>query len=294
MNSREQLARIYLDMRPGAAAHVLETLPPEESAALLAELPARMSGPVLAAMLYHYAARCLNYLPTDYIVLVIQQLPSQRSAALLRGLAPGQQDAILNQLSARHASTIRFLLSYSNNLIGAWTDPNAITVSPENSVGETRVRLQQIEVKDIHRLFLVGRDHRLIGSVLISALFQAQDDDSIQSVAGPMPKILRARTSLGVAEQHKDWQQYLEMPVIGRADEFIGIITYKNLYRALQELRLGQSDTRSEEEQVLHGLTDLYRTSILGAWQTWMELLAIPVEDEGVDNERNPRRHRGA
>ena len=69
MNSREQLARIYLDMRPGAAAHVLETLPPEESAALLAELPARMSGPVLAAMLYHYAARCLNYLPADYIVL---------------------------------------------------------------------------------------------------------------------------------------------------------------------------------------------------------------------------------
>ena len=127
--------------------------------------------------------------------------------------------------------------------------------------------------------------------MLISALFQAQDDDSIQSVAGPIPKTLRARTSLSVAEQHKDWQQYLEMPVIGRADEFIGIITYKSLYRALQELRLGQSDTRSEEEQVLH---DLYRTGILGAWQTWMELLAIPVEDEGVENERNPRRHRGA
>ena len=294
MDSREQLARVYLDVRPEAAAHVLEALPAEESAGLLAELPARISGPVLAAMLYHYAARCLGYLSADYITLVIQQLPSQRSAALLRGLAPAQQDSVLNQLSARQASAIRFLLSYSNNLVGAWTDPNAITISPEDSVGETRARLQQIGAKDIHRLFLVGRDHRLSGSVLVSTLFQAQDDDSIINLAGPVPKVLRARTSLSVAEQHKDWQQFLEMPVIGRAEEFSGIITYKTLYRALQELRLGQSETRNEEEQVLHGLSDLYRTGILGAWQTWMELLAIPAEDEGVDNERHTRRHRGA
>jgi len=294
MNSREQLAQIYLDKRPAAAAQVLEAMAPEASAALLAELPARMSGPVLAAMLYHYAARCLSHLSADYIAKVVQQLSAQRSAALLRGLTSVQQEAVLNQLAIHHASTIRILLSYSNNLIGAWTDPHAITANPENSVGETRQRLQQIEVKDIHRLFLVDRDHHLLGNVRISTLFQAKDEVNIQSLAGPVPKVLRARTSLSVAEQHKDWQQFLEMPVIGRGEEFIGIITYKNLYRALQELRLGQSDARSEEEQMLHGLTGLYRAGILGAWQTWMDLFSIPMEDRGADHEQNTGRRRGA
>ena len=294
MNSREQLARIYLDKRPGAAAHVLESLPPQDSAALLTELPARIAGPVLATMLYHYATRCIAFLSPDYVVKVIQQLSSQRGAALLRGLSQQQQDKVLNRLAVHHASTIRFLLSYSNNLIGAWIDPNAIVIELEDTVGETRRRLQQIEVKDIHRLFLVNREHHITGSVLISTLFQAQDNALLKNLAGPVPKVLRARTSLSVAEQHQDWQQYLEMPVIGRADEFIGIITYKNLSRALRELRLGQTDSRSDEEQIVHGLTDLYRVGIHGAWQTWMQLLAIPVEDKGVNSEHNNKRHRGA
>ena len=51
MNSREELVRIYLDKRPEAAAHLLESLSLEESVTLLSELPTRTSGPVLAAVI---------------------------------------------------------------------------------------------------------------------------------------------------------------------------------------------------------------------------------------------------
>ena len=293
MNSREELVRIYLDKRPEAAAHLLESLSLEESVTLLSELPTRTSGPVLAAMHYYYSARCMTSLSVDYVVNVIQQLSSQRGATLLRALPAARQEAVLNKLAVHHAKTIRFLLSYSNNLVGAWMDPNAITVSMQSTVGEIRHRLQQIEVKDIHRLFLVDYEHHIQGSILISTLFQARDDVSLKNLAETKPKVLRARASLIVAEQHNDWRQYLEMPVIGRADEFIGIITYKNIARALQSLRHGQPDVGSNEDRKLHGLTDLYSLGLQGAWLTWMELLSIPTDDRGTNNEHKTGHHRG-
>ncbi|MBI1424718.1 MAG: hypothetical protein GC149_14830 [Gammaproteobacteria bacterium] len=294
MESRVELAKVYLDKRPGAAAHVLETLSPPETTALLQELPARICGPVLAAMHSHYAARCLTLLTTEYLVNVVQHLSSQRAASLLRVLAPAQQDALLHRLSAHHARTLRFLLSYSGNLVGAWTDPNAVTISPGVSVGETRQRLQQLETGGIQRLFLVDAEHQLKGSVFMAALFQAQDEMAIERLADTAPLSLRARTSLTVAEQHNGWIQFIEMPVIGRAKEFIGVVTYQNIHRSLQELRRRPAEMPGKNDEMINGLSEVLRAGVHGAWVTWMELLSIPVEDKGVNHEHESGYHRGA
>jgi len=293
MQSRVELAREYLEKRPSAAADVLETLPPADTTAFLAELPARISGNVLAAMHAHYAAHCMTGMSKDYLVNVLQHLSIQRGAALLRVLPLARQGALLNNLASHHARTLRFLLSYSNNLVGAWADPNAITIKPELTVGETRRRLQQFDTRNSQRLFLVDEGHQLKGSVLISALFQAQDGMAVQQLADPAPNSLRARTSLLAAEQHRSWLQYVEMPVIGRGDEFIGMITYQNIHQALQGLRR-RSEARGTEDYIVYGLTDVYHAGLQGAWQTWMDLLAIPVEDRGVNDEDESGYHRGS
>lgn len=293
MESRVELAEAYLEKRPGAAAHVLETLAPPETTALLQVLPARISGPVLAAMHSHYVARCLALFTADYQVAVIKQLSIQRAATLLRVLPPAQQDALLHRLSSYHAQTLRFLLSYSANLVGAWTDPNAITLSPGLCVGEARQRLQQLEAVHVQRLFLVDTDHQLKGSVHLAALFQAQDDIAIARLADTAPVSLRARTSLTVAEQHAGWIQFVEMPVIGRAGEFIGVVTYQRIHRALQELRRGPTEMAGKNDEMISGLSGIMQAGVRGAWLTWMELLSIPVEDRGVNHEHESGHHRG-
>ncbi len=293
MNSREELALTYLRKRPTAAARALESLHTDESAVIVAAVSAPVAGEVLSAMQRYYAGLCLARLETDFLVTVMHHLVSQRAASLLRIMPVARQEGILNQLSTLHAGAIRFQLSFASNLIGAWTKLDCVTLDPELSVADALQRIRQSAMLDAHRVFLVNSAHQLMGAVSVSRLLQATEEQNLQSIATP-PQALRARTSISVAEQHSDWRQYIEMPVILRDKEFIGVITYQTLSDALRDLRRTQGPSDSTEAQSVNGLAAIFQIGVHGAWQTWMELLSIPNDDKGAAHERESGNSRGA
>ncbi len=279
MDSREILARVYLDKRPDAAAQVLESLPPASATDLLAELPARLAAPVLAAMRPHYLTACLSRLPPSFVAGVARQLPTQAAVSLVRALTATQQDAVLQQLPAHQAGTVRYLLTYSGNLVGAWTEPDVLTLDPGDTVAQARERLRETDTGDMHRLYLVDRTRQLRGSVTAIALLRARDDAVLSTLSLGRPNTVRARTSLSVAAQLADWQQTIEMPVIGRGEEFIGVISEDVLHRALRRARQGEGDDKAREEETGAGLVEVFQLGFQGAWQVWMDLLSMPATD---------------
>jgi magnesium transporter len=294
MNSSEQLALTYLRKRPAAAARVLESLAPEETAGILSEVSAQVAGEVLTAMQKYYTERCLALLGAGFIVNIAHHLASQRAASLLRVIPGSRQEEILNQLSTLHARAIRFQLSFAPNLIGAWIKMDSVTLDPDLRVADAIQRIRQVDRMDAHRLFLVDGTHQLKGAVTMSRLLQASDDQSLRDIAALSLQVLRARTSLSAAVQHSDWRQYTEMPVVMRGKEFIGVITYQVLSDTLSELRHAQNRLDNNEPQSINGLADVFRSGVYGAWQTWMDLLSVPIDYQGVTNERDTKSTRGA
>lgn len=280
MDSRETLARVYLDKRPDAAAQVLESLSPASAATLLAELPARLAAPVLAAMRPHYLTACLSRLPPSFVAGVARQLPTQAAVGLLRALTATQQDAVLQQIPAHQAGAVRYLLTYSGNLVGAWTEPDVLTLDPGDTVVQARARLRETDTGDMHRLYLVDRSRQLRGSVTAIALLRARDDAVLRTLSQGRPNTVRARTSLSVAAQLSDWQQTIEMPVIGRGDEFIGVVSEDVLHRALRRARQGEDEDQAREEETGTGLVEVFQLGFQGAWQVWMDLLSMPALDD--------------
>lgn len=290
MDSRKELALEYLTRRPDAAARVLEQQALEQSVTLLVELPVRVVAPVIKAMLPHYAIQCLAQFNIEHAAGLIQQLATHRGASLLRGLSQKHRDALLAQLSQMKASSLRFLLTQGNNVVGGWLDQHAFTLPPEISVAEARQRLQRWESIDAQRLFVVGEEIYLHGAVSMSRLLQAGDQQRVKDLVAPV-KALRMRDSLYVAEQHTDWFDHIEMPVIGRHNEYAGIITYRVLNRGLKSVRRNQSQMPAAKAS-LNTLADVFMSSFHYTWQSWIDLLSIPAEQQGVNREQSTGRNR--
>jgi len=292
MDTRKELALEFISRRPAAAARLLEQQPAEQSIKLLSEMPARLIAPVIAAMLPHYASQCLAGFAVEHAAGVIQQLSNHRGASLLRGMSQKRRDKILDQLSQMQASSLRFLLTYNNNLVGAWVDQHAFTLPPDIDVAQARQRLQQWQSFDAHRLFVIGHHNHLHGALAITRLLQADDQTPIRDLIEPV-KALRLRHSLFTAEQHKDWFDHIEMPVIGRHDEYIGIITYKVLNRALRSLRQQQTGA-SVSDEALNTLADVFFNSFSSTWHTWVDLMSLPLEPQGDEREQLTGRNRNS
>lgn len=290
MDSRKELALEYLTRRPDAAARVLEQQTIEQSVTLLAELPIRVVAPVIKAMMPHYAFQCLTRFSIEHAAGLIQQLSTHRGASLLRGLSQRHRDAVLAQLSQTKASSLRFLLSQGNNVVGGWLDQHPFTLPPTIPVAEARQRLQRWESIDAQRLFVVGEESHLHGAVPLSRLLQAGDQQRVKDLVEPV-KALRMRASLYVAEQHTDWFDHIEMPVIDRHNEFVGIITYRVLNRGLKSLRRTQTET-PDAKASFNTLTDVFLNSFHYTWQSWIDLLSIPAEHQGVEREQSTGRNR--
>ncbi len=294
MNSREELAVTYLRKRPLAAARVLESFAPEETAGILSDVSAQVAAEVLSAMQRYYAGLCLELLTTEFIVMVAHNLAAQRAVSLLRLIPAARQEEVLVHLSTLHARAIRFQLSFAANLVGAWIRLDCVTLDPDASVAAAVQRIRQVGSVDTHRLFLVDGMHQLKGALTLSRLLQAADDLVLKDISMPAPQVLRARTSLSAAEHHGDWRQYIEMPVVMRGREFVGVISYQVLSDAVRDQQRAQNPVVTTEPQTVNGLAEVFRAGVYSAWQTWMDLLSIPVDEKGVTHERDANSSRGA
>ena len=227
MRSSTRLTHEYLRNHPSDAARVLEHLPTEQVCALLAELPARISAPVLGAMLPYFAARCLVLLPPQTAGALLAPLSAPRAGAVLRQLDDSLAEAIYPHLSTTHALQIRRLRTYPEDTVGAWTDSAVEVLTGQHRNREAREQLGQKPGQAVHWLYIIDEHRRLQGMVSLNALLHAKLDRSMASLMQAPAHTLSARMSLDAARKHRGWASGCELPVLEPGGEFVG------------ELRLG-------------------------------------------------------
>ncbi len=232
-----ELALAFFELRPGAAAQVLEGLPAEEAVDALSQAPARLAAPVLATMVSGPAVRCLTVAGHDPAAAWLRAMDEGDAIRLLRQLPGARCEALLGELSARTSRRLRAALQYHESLVGAWIDPGAATVPVERSVEQCLRAFRSPDASTLQLVMLVAANGRFVGAVPVERLVCASDDTPIAELVDRTLVALSVRGSIVVAAGHEGWRRYGVLPVVSADRAFRGALTRASLDKAIESRR---------------------------------------------------------
>lgn len=225
------------NLHPADIARLLESIPPESRDLIwphidntwrgetLVELSEGVREGLMADMDSHSLAAAVNSLDTDEIADLIPELSDEVIAEVLYIADREKRD----QLDA--------VLSYAEDTAGGLMDIDAVAIRPRVTVAVTRRYLRMLnelpEYTD--KLFVVDRNNKLIGMLLLSDLVTADDTQRIDEII---------KTSIRSFSVHQHEQEVaqafarynlISAPVVDDEHRLLGRITVDDIVDVIQD-----------------------------------------------------------
>ncbi len=273
----------FMRDHPAQAARVLESLPPEEVAALFERAPARVGGAVLAAMLPRRAARCIAGLDDPRTLGLLAAMGTQPTVAVLRHLPDERRKTLTSGLPTAAALASAMLLGYGEETLGAWADPDVVLLPGDTHAGAALERMR--EAASAHPVvFVANAERRLSGSVAIAVLLRAPPAATLATLMHKPVAVLAAFAPLSAAAAHPGWHHASALPVVEPGDRLVGILTRDGLARALRKSSPG-APPEEASSSLPHLLAQTYWNAVSGLLHAGLALLpkVRPVIKAGGD-----------
>ena len=255
MIAEVHIARGFMEAQPERAAMTLERLPVEQAAAVLRAVPDPLASSVLRVMNLTFAAECLTHITGDGAAMV-ELLSVDEATGILRAMAATPRDALLAALSDEVRGPIERVLQYAVGTAGAVMDAAIFRVSDDVLVVDVRARLTRAAKDLLYYVYIVDREHRLVGVLDIPELMLARPRDHVSAAMHRDVESINVLSPVALVREHPAWQSYHAIPVVDDENRLLGAIRYQTL-RRLERDATGRG---AEPAQLTAGaLAELFR-----------------------------------
>lgn len=268
----ESISVTFLASRPAEAAAELGRLDPEEVAAFLATVPARIAAEPLAAMAPWQSGRCLARMEPVQAAALLEALPAVQRARCLRSAGDEAREAILAHVSTRRARAVRRQLRYPIALVGAWMAGDVITLNSEATAEEALEALRAQGHERTVQLYVVDDDGRPVGVVTLAALLRAPAHQRIERLMRRELAVVKADIPVSRIEAESSWGDHLERPVVDPRGRLVGALSLSRLAESRAQAGVDQTAGASP----VATLTASYGVVAFGLLRTAALLLARP------------------
>lgn len=228
------LAQAFIETHSIAAARELELLPTESILPLLDELPSQQAQQLLMQMLPSRSAQLISQLCSERSAELLADAEVSHLAAILRCLKKPVRTQLLQQLPAPTASLCRLLLSYSDDLVGAWIIADIIALPHKTRADNALTRLANSRcICDSDAIPVVDDNNFFVGLIGVRTLLNAAADIDINQLVDSTRPVLSSRASLASVIDHKGWNSYDTLPVINRHRQLVGLLRHVDLRQGL-------------------------------------------------------------
>ncbi|MGH7476560.1 MAG: magnesium transporter MgtE N-terminal domain-containing protein [Longimicrobiales bacterium] len=235
MIAEERLARAFLDSQPPRAAMTLEQMPVTQAVAVLRAVPAPSAAAVLREMTPPHAADCAGRLASEEAAGIVSVMVTDDAAAVVRAMEAEPRERLLAALPADTRADLARVLQYPPGTAGAVMDPSIVQLPDDVAVANARARLRRAGRGLLYYLYVVDREHRLVGVLDIPELLLARPRDPVSSVMHRDVTRLSAWLPVALVREHAGWHRYHALPVVDEADRLLGAIRYQTLRRLERE-----------------------------------------------------------
>ncbi len=235
MIATDRLARAFLESHPPRAARKLEQMPAETAARVLRAIPPRSAAAVLREMTVPSASDCLEHLAAPEGAAIVAELTADEAGSLMRALGPPRREPLLAALSADVREPITRVLPYLEGTAGAVMDPTIFQLPDDVLVADARARLGRARRDRLYYLYVVDREHRLVGVLNILELMRARPRDPVSVVMQRDVDRLSVWLPVTMVREAPGWQRHHSMPVVDDEDRLVGAIHHRMLRKLERE-----------------------------------------------------------
>ncbi len=260
MNASDELSARFAESHPEDAARVLERALPQETAAFLAGIPTAAAAMVVRHMNASLAAAALSALDVRRAARMIEDLPLSHAASVLRQLGSAGAELLLESVAEKVGRSLRSVLRYRAGTAGGIADPRVLTLPSDISVGDAQKHLRRLAGEIAYNVYVTDRDHRLVGVVTVRELLLARPKYTLESIMKRQLQRLAADSDLAAVAGHPAWQQFDMLPVVDKADAFLGVIRHRTI-RQLAQIR-DKGPGRVDVINLALSIANMYWTSL--------------------------------
>lgn len=185
---------------------------PEEFYLLLKQLPDELLGEVILELPDNLREDIYATLTTQQLTTAVEELDSDDQTDFLQEIEEidkHKAKAIFDNLEEENQEEINWLKRYSDDVAGAYMQTELFSVRIDDKIGDSILRLkhlkEQKEIENIHQVFVVDNDKKLLASISLEDLiifdfektykdiiqidenkfkpFKVKDDEDIDTVA---------------------------------------------------------------------------------------------------------------
>ena len=224
----------FIRLYPDQVAHILEELPPAETARLIEATAGTSASALLERLSPRLAATVLGELGDEATRAALRTIPPTKAAPILASLDHTKREQKLALLDARLAEHLRELLSYPADSAGALMDPRITAFSSELTVDEALRRMRAFKEKELGAIYLMDAEGKLAGSVPLGELVTAQPETKLKDIVRGTPVSVVVTASREEIVDSLSSQRLATFPVVDLQSRLVGVIRYRALLAAAE------------------------------------------------------------
>jgi len=229
MSATNELGVTFAESHPADAARVIERATPEATAAFLESTSMDTAAGVLRFMNVSISAAALSRVQIEHAAGIVERMPVPDAALVLRHMERATGESVLARVEDRTAKSLKRLFRYREGAAGWLADPQVLTLPHDISVGDAQKHLRRMAGEALYNVYVTDRDQRLVGVVTIRTLLLARPKQMLESIMQRQPIRVRADLDLATVAVNPAWQDFDMLPVVDKADVFLGVIRHKTI-----------------------------------------------------------------
>jgi magnesium transporter len=228
-------AALLRTLHPADSAEIVASLPTEIQAALVARLePDELAG-VFEQMDASDAAEITQRMDESTVADVLDEMAPDAAADLLGEMEPADATAVLEQMD--EAEAVAPLLAYPEDTAGGIMNVAPPSLRRHMTVAQAFqfIKEHYHDANQIFYLYVLDRNGRLIGVVSLRALILAEPTQTLEEIM--QREVISVRADADQEEVAHLFARYdlLALPVVDHDNRLVGLVTVDDVVDVLEE-----------------------------------------------------------
>ena len=261
-NSDKKIQSLICDLHIADIAEIIEELSIEQATYLFQLIDEERSAQILVEIEDETREHILSTLSSKEIATeVIKNLESDDATDVLSELPKEQKEEVLSLIEDDHASDIEDLLNYPEDTAGGLMAKELIKVNENWTTIRClkEMRKQSSEVKEVHTIYVVDDQDKLVGTLSLKRLLLTETKILINEIANyDIVSVIATEDDEEVANIMNKYD-LIVMPVIDKTGVLLGRITIDDVMDVVKE-------EAEKDYQMASGITEDVESSD-SVWQ---------------------------
>jgi len=226
-----------VEIAPAAdIAESFELLSDEDRSRVLFAVPAPTAAEIIVMLDEAVRGDVVDELDTASLTEIVSELQPDDAADVLGELDDDEIDAILGQLETSHSKLVGDLLEYDESTAGGIMTPDVVALEASATVADAAEQVRQAnQAEDLHDVFVVDKERRLVGIVPLRRLVTAPRTTRLEQICDRKPVTVNIGDDQETVVQIIRKYDVSEAAVVDDAGRLIGRVTHDDVMDVAEE-----------------------------------------------------------